>query len=283
MKPLVSVITVCLNAGTFIEQAIQSVLAQTYPKIEYIIIDGGSTDGTVDIIRKYESRLAYWHSRPDRGLAQAFNLGLAQAQGDWLVYLNADDFFLNSEVVGDMAPYLRRYRDAEVVYGDVLVMAPHSGAEPLPLLRNHSRPWNWHKMRCSGMFNTIPHQAAFTHRRYFERVGPFSEDFRIAVDYEHYLRGGKFLRVRYAPLAVSGMRAGGLVGRNILWTFREFRRAQQRTRALPAPLAWACFYLMLGRYCLSRLGHRVLDPLAGGLHWPGRVSGTAAGLHSGRN
>lgn len=283
MKPLVSVITVCLNAATFIEQTIQSVLAQTYPDIEYIIIDGGSADGTVDLIRKYESRLAYWHSKPDRGLAHAFNLGLAQAQGDWLVYLNADDFFLNSEVVADMAPYLRQYQDAEVVYGDVILMAPHPGMEPLPLLRRRSRPWNWQKMRCSGMFNTIPHQAAFTQRRYFERVGGFSEDFKIAVDYEHYLRGGKFLRVRYAPVAVSGMRAGGLVGKNLLRTFREFRRAQQRTGALPAPLAWACFYLMLGRYYLSRLGHRVLDPLAGGLRWPGRVAGTTAGLHSGRN
>ena len=87
MQPLVSVITVCLNAATFIEQTIQSVIVQTYPGFEYIIIDGGSTDGTVDIIRKYESRLAYWHSKPDRGLGHAFNLGLVQAKGSWLLFL----------------------------------------------------------------------------------------------------------------------------------------------------------------------------------------------------
>ena len=93
---LISIITVCLNAMEYIEQTITSVMAQTYPNLEYIIIDGGSLDGTVDIIRKYESRLAYWHSQPDRGIAHAFNLGLAQAHGDWILYLNADDLLLDA-------------------------------------------------------------------------------------------------------------------------------------------------------------------------------------------
>ena len=271
--PLVSVITVSLNAAEFIEQTIASVLSQSYPNLEYIIIDGGSTDGTVEIIRKYESELAYWHSKPDRGLAHAFNLGLGQAHGDWLLYLNADDFFLDRQAVENMAHFLRRYQDAEVVYGDVIMMAAHQGTEPVPMLRKHARPWSWQKMRCSGMCNTIPHQAAFTHRRYFARVGEFSEDFSITVDYEHFLRGGKLLRVRYAPVGVSGMRVGGLAGKNILRTFREFRRAQQQTGASTSSLAWTCFFLMLGRHYLSRLGHRVLDPLAGSLRWPGRVTG----------
>ena len=91
--PLISIITVCLNGAEFIEQTIQSVLCQTYPHKEYIIIDGGSTDGTVEIIRKYQSRLAYWHSQADQGLAHAFNLGFEQSHGDWIVYLHADDFF----------------------------------------------------------------------------------------------------------------------------------------------------------------------------------------------
>ena len=91
---LISVITVCFNAAEYIEQTITSVMAQTYPHLEYIIIDGGSRDGTVEIIRKYESRLAYWHSQPDRGIAHAFNLGLAQARGEWIVCLNADDILL---------------------------------------------------------------------------------------------------------------------------------------------------------------------------------------------
>ena len=107
--PLISIITVSHNAADFIEQTIASVLSQTYPFIEYIVIDGASSDGTVDIIRRYESRLAYWHSKPDRGIAQAFNLGLEQAGGDWIVYLNADDFFVDTSVVSRMVPYLLQH------------------------------------------------------------------------------------------------------------------------------------------------------------------------------
>jgi glycosyltransferase involved in cell wall biosynthesis len=261
MKPLISVITVCLNAATFIEQTIQSVLAQTYPKIEYIIIDGGSTDGTVDIIRKYESRLAYWHSKPDRGLAQAFNLGLVQAKGAWILFLNADDFFLNPTVLDEMAPYLAAHPEADVIYGDTVIMSFASEPKPMPFRRGQSASWSWQKLRWLGMFGTIPHQSAFTSRRYFARVGNFAEGLKISVDYEHYLRGGRNLRVLHVRLPVSGMRVGGLAARNIIQTFRECRWGQQQTGALPPPLAWLSFFYMVGRYYLSRMLHRILDPL----------------------
>ncbi len=271
--PLISIITVCLNAADYISQTIDSVLSQTYPNLEYIIIDGGSTDGTVDLIRRHESRLAYWHSRPDRGLAHAFNLGLAQARGDWLLFLNADDLLLDAAAVGKMAPHLVARHRADVVFGDTILMSPQQEPKPLPLHRRRPRPWSWQKMRFSGFFYTIPHQSAFTSRRYFARVGPFDESFRVTVDYEHFLRGGKDLRAYYVPVAVSGMRAGGLAGRNLLRTFREIRRAQQKNKALPDTLAWASFYVMLGRYFVSRFGHLILDPLAARITWPGRVSG----------
>lgn len=271
--PLISIITVCLNAADLISQTIDSVLSQTYTNLEYLIIDGGSTDGTVDIIRRYEGRLAYWHSRPDRGLAHAFNLGLAQARGDWLLYLNADDLLLGAAAVAQMVPHLVARPRAEVVFGDTVMMAPQPEPQPLPLYRRRPRPWSWQKMRFSGIFYTIPHQSAFTSRRYFERVGPFDESFRVAVDYEHFLRGGKNLRAYYVPVAVSGMRVGGLAARHLLLTFREIRWAQQKHQALPVPLAWASFYVMLGRYFVSRLGHLVLDPFSARITWPGRVSG----------
>ncbi len=104
--PQISIITISYNAVEFIEPTIRSVLTQSYPLIEYIIIDGGSTDGTTEIIQHYAASLAYWHSRPDRGIAQAFNLGLAQAQGDWILYLNADDLLLDSAVIEKMASHL---------------------------------------------------------------------------------------------------------------------------------------------------------------------------------
>ena len=269
--PLISVITVCLNAAEFIEQTIQSVLSQTYPHIEYIVIDGASTDGTVDIIRKYESRLAYWHSKPDRGLSHAFNLGLAQAHGDWILYLNADDFFLEPTTVGKMVPYLISNSNQDVVFGQVFFMTLSRNPKPAPLRRIFGEPWNWQKFRFK---DTIPHQASFINRRYFVRVGVFEEDFRIAMDYELFLRGARELKAHYVPLAVSGMRLGGSSGKNLLRTLRESRLAQEKNSSLPRLVAWLnCLWLLAYR-CLGQLAFKILGPIAINIPWPGRCSGT---------
>ena len=147
--PKISVITVCFNAADFIEQTIQSVLSQSYPRREYIIIDGGSTDGTVEIIRRYESRLAYWHSRPDRGVAHAFNLGLAQAPGDWILYLNADDLLLEPTGIEHMAAHLSRHQDADVVFGQMISLTREKYPKPVPLCKIGGHPWRWQEFRRS--------------------------------------------------------------------------------------------------------------------------------------
>jgi len=269
--PLISVITACRNSGEFLEQTVQSVLSQTYPHREYLIIDGGSTDGTVEIIRRYAPRLAYWHSRPDRGPAQGFNLGLAQARGQWLVFLNADDFFLSPTVVEEMVLHLLSHPEADVVFGQMVLRTRERHPRPLPLSKTYGQPWRWQKFRWG---NTIPHPAAFTQRQFFAKVGGFAESFHIAMDYELYLRAGKGLKAHFVPLPVSGMRAGGLSHGNILGVCREVRQAQLKTRALPPGLAWANFLGQVQLYFLCRLAHRFLDPWAGKLVWPGRVSGT---------
>ena len=193
--PLISVITVGYNAAQFIKQTIRSVLAQSYPLIEYIIIDGGSTDGTVEIIKKYESQLVYWHSKPDRGLAHAFNLGQAQARGEWILYLNSDDFFLDNSVIERMVPHLVINKTADVVFGRVMSVSRQKIATPLPLRPiYHGHRWCWEEF-CRE--NTIPHQGAFTNRNYFKKVGNFDESLRFVIDYEFYLRGGRSLKALF--------------------------------------------------------------------------------------
>jgi len=265
--PHISIITVCFNAGDFIEQTIQSVLSQSYPLVEYIIIDGSSTDGTPDIIRRYESRLAYWHSQPDRGVAHAFNLGLAQAQGDWLLFLNADDFLLEPTVIEQMVPHLLFHQDADVVFGNMLSFTRAQDPKPVPLCKIGGHPWRWPEFR---RVNRIPHQAAFTHRRYFDRVGGFNETYRAAMDYEHYLRAGEGLKAQFAPIPVAGMRAGGVCVNNLVQTLREFKRAQIKNRALPQWLAEANFLVRAGRLYAGVMTHLILDPFAAKIHWPGR-------------
>jgi glycosyltransferase involved in cell wall biosynthesis len=228
-SPSISVITACLNAAEFIEQTIQSVLSQTYPQMEYIIVDGASTDGTVDIIRKYESRLAYWHSKPDRGLAHAFNLGLAQAHGEWILYLNADDYFPDSSVIEKMIPHLVRHTDADVVYGQIALI-PRDGLPVGAPANIFGGPLQWERFR---LVCILPHQAAFTSRTYFDRVGNFYERIRIAVDYEHYLRGGPNLKAIFVPQIVSAMRLGG-IGHKYRWlSLKEWQYVQTLNRVAP--------------------------------------------------
>ena len=268
-RPLISVITVSFNAAAYLEQTINSVLSQTYPHLEYLIIDGGSTDGTVEIIREYASRLAYWHSRPDRGLAHAFNLGQAQARGDWLIFLNADDFFLDSAVLENMSPQLAAHQEEDVVFGQTVIMTNETEPRPSPLIQILGWPWHWRKFR---HLNTIPHPSAFTNRRFFDRVGGFDEGFKIVMDYELYLRGNKNLRAHYVPLPVSGMRDGGVSRKSLIQNLREGRRAQEKNQALTWARSWLNLFCLTGWFILGKLGHKVLDPLAGKISWPGRNS-----------
>jgi len=264
---MISVITVCLNAVEYMEQTITSVMAQTYPNLEYIIIDGGSLDGTVDIIRKYESRLAYWQSRPDRGIAHAFNLGLAQAHGDWILYLNADDLLLEPTVMAQMVFHLILHQDADVVYGQMISLTREQDPKPAPLCKIGGHPWRWQEFRRRNM---IPHQAAFTRRQFFNRVGGFNETFRMAMDYEHFLRAREGLRAQFVPITLVGMRAGGRCVKDIADTLREFKRAQIMNQALPGWIAELNFWLRLGRLYSGRLAHLLLDPFASKIKWSGR-------------
>jgi glycosyltransferase involved in cell wall biosynthesis len=275
--PLVSVITVCFNAAHFIEQTIRSVLSQTYPYIEYIIIDGGSTDGTAEVIRKFESRLAYYHSKPDRGLAHAFNLGLAQTHGDWIMYLNADDFFLDNQVIERMAPHLIINQAADVVFGKIMSVAREKTPIPLPLTKIYrGNSWRWQEFRWD---DTIPHQAAFTNRKYFEKVGYFNESLRIVIDYELFLRAGEHLKAKFIPITISAMRVGGLSlskdTTHILRLRREYRQVQQKAAASPEVLCWLNFYWRIIRYFLLRAIHKVLDPYASKVSLKGRMSGNS--------
>ena len=255
---LISIITVCFNAEKFIEQTIESILSQTYSHIEYVIIDGGSTDNTVNIIRKYESRLAFWQSQPDRGVSHAFNLGFAATTGQWLLFLNADDFFLGPTVVEQMVPHLIQHNEKDIVFGEVILVTRDEKPRSLALPKIYGSPWRWEIFR---LVNTIPHQASFINRRYLERVGGFDENFRIAMDYEFFLRGGKKLRARQIPIALVGMRVGGLCS-PVIHSLNEGRLAQQQTKALPHGLAWINFFLQVGRFYLCRIGRKILDRFA---------------------
>lgn len=227
LRPNISVITICFNAAEYIEECLQSVEQQQMPNVEHVVIDGGSSDGTVEIIKRHAHRLAYWHSMPDRGLGHAFNLGIQHSRGDWVLFLNADDYFCRLDALKILVNQTRSMPDAEIVYG--MVQHVTRVAKPVPI----GPPAGWNYSPFSFLLrDLIPHPATLTSRAYLERVGPFREDMRIAVDYEIFLREYRTLRTAFVPYVTTHMRVGGLSSDSKA-TLEEMFRAHKVNRVLP--------------------------------------------------
>ncbi|MBA3025313.1 MAG: glycosyltransferase [Sulfurimonas sp.] len=120
-KPLISIVTVVYNGEEYLEATIQSIINQSYKNIEYIIIDGGSTDGTLDIIKKYEDKIKYWVSEKDRGIYDAMNKGVLVATGEWINFMNAGDIFYNENVLNEVFPEEKILKDFDLIYSNTLL------------------------------------------------------------------------------------------------------------------------------------------------------------------
>jgi glycosyltransferase involved in cell wall biosynthesis len=194
-QPLVSIITPSFNQGKFLEETIRSVLGQDYDRVEYLLIDGASTDNSLDIIRKYAQRLTYWVSEPDRGQAQAINKGLKQAKGDILGWLNSDDVLLPG-TIRRAVETLQAYPDVDVVYGRLERMDEQGKPVPTPILPKDRVEFNRGNMleEC-----TVNQAGAFWRREMMEKVGLLNESLRYVMDYEYWIRiaiaGGRFKRL----------------------------------------------------------------------------------------
>lgn len=175
----VSVITVCLNAAMHIEGALRSVMDQTYPEVELVVIDGGSSDGTVDIVGQYRDRIGYFVSEPDDGLYDAMNKGARAATGDVLFFLNADDRFCDDRVIGDVARAFQDHPGVELIYGDIVWDTPGGRIREV-------QPEKITPKRLARQ--TIFHQTVFTRKGLFLRTGGFSRDHSIVSDYEWLLK-----------------------------------------------------------------------------------------------
>lgn len=180
-RPRISIITPSFNQAAFLERTILSVLDQNYPNLEYIIIDGGSTDDSVDIIRKYENRLAFWVSEPDHGQAHAINKGLKRATGDWVGWQNSDDIFYPDAFM-QVAKAASRFPKAELIIGDINLIDEQDGV--IREMR-YVRP-TYESLLAEGM--VLTNQAAFWRRDLNARIGWLNESLHYGFDYEWFLR-----------------------------------------------------------------------------------------------
>jgi len=224
-KPLLTVIVAVFNGAATLQQCIDSVARQTYPNKELIIIDGGSRDGTVDLLEANREQISYWISEPDRGIYNAWNKGLARAKGEWICFLGADDYFWDAQVLERMAAQMEKLPpDIRVVYGQIM-MVNSDGTSLYPV----GEPWEKIKGRFRQVM-CIPHPGAMHRRGLFGQHGQFDESFHIAGDYELLLRELKVADAFFiSDLVTVAMRQGGISSTpaNSLLQLREVRRAQR--------------------------------------------------------
>lgn len=191
--PKISIITPSFNQGTFIEATIQSVLSQDYPNLEYIVLDGGSTDGTQEILRKYQNQLT-WISEPDQGQADAINKGLSKASGEVLAYLNSDDLYLPG-ALRKVGAYFAEHPQADWLTGFCLNI--DAGGRPIRgLIRAYKNAWlRTRSYRALLVLNYIAQPATFWRRRLADQVGPLDERLHYTMDYQYWLRLGRAARL----------------------------------------------------------------------------------------
>ncbi|WP_182303005.1 glycosyltransferase family 2 protein [Cohnella cholangitidis] len=203
-SPVITIITAVFNGEQTIESTLKSVARQTYPNIEYIIVDGGSTDRTMEIVERYESSIAKMISEKDSGVYDAFNKGVRAATGDFVYFLNADDYLYNETTIERIAATINESPEINAIYGNILRVEPVFGIEQV-----YGREFNANDFIQGYM---PPHQALFVKREMFNRYGHFDLNYRSSSDFDFisklYLNEKE--RMIYIDETIAVFRLGGL-------------------------------------------------------------------------
>ena len=191
-SPLVTIVTPSFNQAPYLETTIRSVLEQDYPNIEYSVMDGGSTDGSAEIIQRYADRLAYWESVKDKGQTDAINKGFSHAHGEILAWLNSDDI-LYPHAVREAVAYLTEHPECGLVYGN----SDFIDAQGNIIGRFNAKQTDYKKL--TQGYVHIPQQAAFWRADLWKQVGPLDDTIYFAMDYDLWMRLAKISEVKYLP------------------------------------------------------------------------------------
>jgi len=191
-QPFVSIITPSYNQVQYLEATIESVLAQGYPNIEYLIVDGGSDDGSVDIIRKYQEQISWWVSEPDQGQTDAINKGFSQATGQIFAWINSDDTY-QPGAISQAVDFLSTHPEVGLVYGDVNFI--DSSGQVIGTFNAQQTSYN--RLRRGGVY--IPQQAAFWRADLWHQVAPLDPSFFFALDYDLWVRLARVTKIHYTP------------------------------------------------------------------------------------
>lgn len=201
-RPKITIITAVYNCVDKIEQCISSVVNQTYNNLEYIVIDGGSTDGTVDVIKKYDGKIAYWCSESDKGIYDAWNKGVSHATGDYINFIGSDDAMYGHEVIENIITYLDN--DVDVLAGNIIIVNEKNAFE---LLKNNGRI----KDKSNYKGGCIVTQGAFVRRELCAKY-KFDTSYKVASDYKFFLQYyyDESVRIKFIDDVIQYFSDGGV-------------------------------------------------------------------------
>lgn len=246
--PWLSVVTVCFNAGAVLPGTLASLRAQQADGVEWVVVDGGSRDGSVDWLRQQQPDVML--SEPDRGIYDAMNKGIGLARGRWVFFLNAGDAFAAPGTLQALRPLLQETgaRAPEIAYGDVLYVGPSRG--------ERRRRFHWVSRR-TLLFGDLCHQAVFVRRDLFARLGLFDDSLRYNADFDWLLRAFRAgVRLRYVRQDIARFDDGGAHVQNHEKSQQE--RLRVRARHLPLPLWWIGHWALRAELKLRRaLGQEI--------------------------
>lgn len=191
LTPLVSIITPSYNQADFLEQTIRSVFEQDYPRIEYMVVDGGSTDGSVEIIEKYAGRLSWWVSEKDKGQGEAINKGLSRARGDIVAWVNSDDYYL-PKAISAAVKVFQQNPDVLLVYGDMLAVDEKGNTTNVLKYKQLSLE----DLLC---FQIIGQPAVFFRREAYQQVGGLDINFHYMLDHHLWIRIARHGKILHVP------------------------------------------------------------------------------------
>ena len=243
--PLVTVITVVYNNSKHIRDAIESVLSQDYSRIEYIVIDGGSTDGTIDIIEEYDDKISVFLSEPDEGIFDALNKGIVRAHGDFIGILHSDDLFCDKYVISDVINKMID-TETELCFSDLVIVDKESGKLVRYYMAHYFRRW---MLRIGWL---PPHPTVFLKRSIFDEFGLYSKNYQIAGDFEFFVRifYGREIKWTYLNRISVMMRRGGASNSGL----SSLKLAiSEINRSLRSNHVWSNPIFQVGRYFIRLL------------------------------
>jgi glycosyltransferase involved in cell wall biosynthesis len=250
LQPLVSIVTPSYNQRRFLQETIQSVLAQDYPNFEYIIVDAGSTDGSLEIIKQYSNRLAWWVSEPDQGQTDGLNKGFAHAKGEIFAWLNSDDTY-QPGAISEAVKSMLAHPECAMVYGDANLINEQGNI----IGRFPARQTTLKQMLRGSVH--IPQQTTFFWARLWRQVGPLDPTFYFAMDYDLWVRLAKLAPLVYVPRLWANFRLHG-TGKSVANDARcypEMIRVYRREGG--GPISWLALRWLLRRLVYAWLPLRL--------------------------